>query len=119
MACHAHLAKTFTSIEESFAKSVMSKYAFVYMAQPLLHGAPAFVLACIGTDNKFCAEDVQKRWSYILSECKKRDITVLSFGADKSTAKISKTMNQSSILLVTVYCLCLHNYLMLLEHFVT
>ena len=47
-----------------------------------MHGAPAFVLACIGTDNKFCAEDVQKRWSYILSECKKRDITVLSFGAD-------------------------------------
>ena len=72
----------------------MSKYAFVYMAQPLLYGAPAFVLACVGTDNKFCAEDVQKRWSYILTECKKRDITVVSFGADGDSREL-KSMKLS------------------------
>ena len=43
-----HLAISFQSIEESFKNSETSKYAFVYMAQPLPPGIPAFPLACIG-----------------------------------------------------------------------
>lgn len=99
---NAHLAVSFVSIKESFRNSVMSKYAFVYMAQPLLHGAPAFVLACIGTDNRFCAEDVQKQWSYILTECKIRDITVVSFGADGDSRELKSI--QLSVQLFNTCC---------------
>ena len=38
------------------------------MAQPLKSSAPAFILGCMTTDNKFTAEHVLKRWSHIYSE---------------------------------------------------
>lgn len=43
---------------------------------------PSFCLACFGTDNKFTTEHVIKRWKYIFEECQKRDILVVTFGAD-------------------------------------
>ena len=76
-----HLAISFQSIEESFKNSETSKYAFVYMAQPLSPGIPAFPLACIGTDN------ILKRWSYIVTECQNRGIIVLRFGTDSGELK--------------------------------
>ena len=78
----AHVAISFQSIEDSFKSSKISKYALVYIAQPLSPGVPAFPLACIGTDNKFTADILLKRWSHISSECQKRGISVLSFGSD-------------------------------------
>ena len=39
-------------------------------------------LACVGTNYKFTAENVCLLWKYIYMECKKRNIYVLSFGAD-------------------------------------
>eukprot|EP00731_Ephydatia_muelleri_P021868 Em0014g459a len=51
--------------EDSFKSSKISKYALVYIAQPLSPGVPAFPLACIGTDNKFTADILLKRWSHI------------------------------------------------------
>ena len=73
----------------------MAKYAFVYMAQPLSEGIPAFCLACMGTDNKFTAHHVLKRWKYIFSECKKRGIIVVSFGADGDSREL-KAMQVST-----------------------
>ena len=52
------------------------------MAQALKERVPAFCLACIGTDNKFRADLVLKRWKYISTKCSKRGIKVISFGAD-------------------------------------
>lgn len=54
----------------------------MYMAQPLCSNAPSFCLACFGTDKKFNTQHVLKRWKYIYTECYKRGITVISFGAD-------------------------------------
>ena len=76
----------------------MAKYAFVYMAQPLCKGVPAFCLACMGTNNKFTADLVLKRWLYLFSECKKRGITVASFGADGDSREL-KAMQVSAQLL--------------------
>ncbi len=45
------------------------------MAQPLCESVPAFCLAVMGTDNKFTAEDVLKRWNYLVLECKKFGIS--------------------------------------------
>ena len=60
--CDSFLATSFESIEECFTNAVISKYAFVYMAQPLSSSVAAFCLACFGTDNKFTALHVLKRW---------------------------------------------------------
>ena len=36
----------------SFDMFATTKYAYVFMAQPLAQNTPAFCLACFGTDNK-------------------------------------------------------------------
>ena len=66
------------------------------MAQPLCQNVPAFCLACVGTNNKFMAEQVLKRWKYIL-ECK-IGIDVVSFGADGDSREL-KSMQVSSHLM--------------------
>ena len=91
-------AVLFNAIEDYFATDDVAKYAFVYMAQALHEGVPAFCLACMGTDNKFTAELVLKRWKYMFSECKKRGITVVCFGADGDSREL-KAMQVSSQLL--------------------
>ena len=54
---------------------------YVYMVQPLAApDVPSFCLACFGTNNKFTSEHVLLRWQYILKECQKRNIYVLSLG---------------------------------------
>lgn len=93
----AFVAVSFESIEESFHVADVAKYAFVYMAQSLSEGVPAFCLACMGTNNKFTAHRVLKRWKYIYSECKKRGIMVVSFGADGDSREL-KAMQVSSLL---------------------
>ena len=92
------IAVSFEAIEESFRVADVAKYAFVYMAQPLSKSVPAFCLACMGTNNKFTAEHVLNRWKYIVSECKKRKITVVSFGADGDSREL-KAMQVSTQLL--------------------
>lgn len=54
-------------------------------------------LACIGTDNKFTTEHVLKRWKYIYTECQKRGIVVVSFGADGDAREL-RSMKLSSAL---------------------
>jgi len=63
-------------MESHFKDGSVAKYAFVYMAQPLAAGVPAFCLACIGTDNKFNADVVSKRWKYIYDKLLQRGISL-------------------------------------------
>ena len=41
-----------------FLENSISKYAYIYMAQPLLECCPSFCLMLMGIDNKFKAESV-------------------------------------------------------------
>ena len=50
------LALTFEGMEEMFIDNQISKYAYVYMVQPLMVDCPSFCLMIIGTDNKFTAK---------------------------------------------------------------
>ena len=93
------LATSFDAIESMFAQATIAKYAYVYIAQPLFHNAPPFCLSCVGSDNTFTAHDVLLRWNYIISECKKRDIVVVSCGAD-GDPKLLKAMRVSASLVV-------------------
>ena len=76
------LATSFETIEEYFRSEQISKLAYVYVAQCVSAAVPPFCLGCIGTNNSFAAPDVLKRWRYIYLECQKKEITVISFGAD-------------------------------------
>ena len=88
------LAVSFESIQEYFHSGTLSKHAFLYMAQPICDGVPAFCLSCIGTDNKFCYKLVLKRWKHIHFECQKRGIRVVSFGTDGDSREL-KAMQMS------------------------
>lgn len=94
----SYLAVSFTAIEKMFKTASFAKYAYVYMAQPLGSRDPPFCLACIGSDNKFTAEQVLLWWKYIYNECKKRVITVASFSGD-GDSRIMNAMKTSVSLL--------------------
>ena len=94
------LAVSFSAIEDMFKHFPISKYAYVYMAQPLGQSIPPFCLACLGSDNKFDADHVILRWKFIYTECRKRSIDVLSFGGDGDT-RILKAMKVSTLLSTT------------------
>jgi len=94
------LATSFQAMEEMFKANKRAKYAYVYMAQCLSRKVPPFCLGCIGTDNCFIATDVLNRWKYIYSQCKQRNISVVSFGSDGDSRclramKISCQLNTS------------------------
>ena len=92
------LAVSFEHIENCFKNGELSRYAFLYMAQPIAPAVPSFVLACIGTNNRFNAELVQTRWLHINEQCKKRGISVISHGADGDSREM-KAMKLSCDLL--------------------
>lgn len=80
------------------ATASLAKYAFVYMVQPRTIEVPPFCLACIGTDNKFNAEMVMKRWQYIYDQLNQRGIHLVSIGADGDSREL-KGMHVSAQLL--------------------
>lgn len=65
-----YTAKSAEEIKE-FMNKPRSNLVYVIMAQPLQKGAPAFILQLFGTNNKFTAVDVSKRWRYTENELKK------------------------------------------------
>lgn len=69
-------------IREAFQNYNTSINAYVYMAQPLVNQAPAFLLTVFGTDNVFDNKKVLLRWNYIKQECRKQNIDVLGFSSD-------------------------------------
>jgi len=89
------IASSFAAIYAMFKNNSVAKYAYVYMAQSLANNVPAFCLACLGTDNKFTALTLMQRWKYIVTECNKRNIAVVSFGGD-GDSRIMKCMKVSS-----------------------
>ena len=82
------LATSFGAIEKMFATNELAKYAYAYVAQPVSLNAPAFCIACIGSNNRFKTDDVLQRWKYIYSQCTACGITVVSFGADGDTREL-------------------------------
>ena len=92
------IAVSFEAMQDAFQNAKLANNAFVFMAQSLCDGVPAFCLACVGTDNKFSADLILNRWTHIVSECKKRGITVASFGADGDSREL-KAMQVSTSLL--------------------
>lgn len=84
------LATSFTTIEKMFSDSSIAKFAYIYMAQPLQQNISPFCLSYPGSDNKFTAQEVLLKWKYIVSECSKRNVMVLSFSRDGDTRVLNQ-----------------------------
>lgn len=76
---------TLKDIENSFQAETAAINAYVYMAQPLVDGAPAFCISVFGSDNCFTSNDVLTRWRHIQKEASKYGITVLGIASDGDT----------------------------------
>ncbi|XP_044760486.1 uncharacterized protein LOC123317922 [Coccinella septempunctata] len=89
------LATSAKAIQDHFENAIRSNYAYVIMAQPISQNAPGYCLAIFGTDNRFTAADVTKRWQHIKLNLKERGATVLGFGSDGDT-RLLKAMRQGA-----------------------
>lgn len=79
---NAFILCTFDELKTSFETSPVANYAHVIVAKPLTAEAPSFVFFVLGTDSKYDHKVILDRWSHIETELGKRDIKVISFGAD-------------------------------------
>ncbi|KAK4873812.1 hypothetical protein RN001_013172 [Aquatica leii] len=89
------LATSAKRIQDYFQNGIRSNYAYVVMAQPLSPSAPGYCLSIFGTNNRFIADDLMKRWQHIKLNFKKRGIIVLGFASDGGT-RFLKAMRQAA-----------------------
>lgn len=90
-------ARSANEIVEHFSsQNPTASYVNTVMAKPL-GNAPAFCLLIFGSDNKFTAREVAKRWRYIISELERLNISVLSISSD-SDPRYNSAMRQNSSL---------------------
>lgn len=75
-----------------FEKCDTSNYVYCIMAQPLCDNASVFCLAMFGTNNKFTASQVLKRWEWMERKLKEEDIEIVGFSSDGDT-RLLKAMN--------------------------
>lgn len=78
---YSYQARNDSEILQHFAHEEPAHFVNVIMAQPLKKVAP-FCLLIFGTNSKYTAEDVSKRWSYIVDQLVKLNITVVSISSD-------------------------------------
>lgn len=85
-------------IKSYFESNPICNYAYVVMVQPLVDKATPFVLCIFGTDNKFNAKDVARRWQWVKNEGKEKyGITFLANCSDGDT-RLMKCMQQQMFL---------------------
>ena len=82
----AFVLTTFIELKNVYENTPIANYAHCIVAKPLTVDAPSFVFFVLGTDSKYDHTVILNRWEHIESELKKRDITVISFGADGAGA---------------------------------
>jgi len=64
-----------------FETESIATEVYVIIAQPLHTGASSFTLCFFGS-NKFTAEDILKRWSFLEDQAEKHNIQVQGFSSD-------------------------------------
>lgn len=86
-------AESAVQIVEHFNAPISDSLTTI-MAQPL-GGSSSFCLMVFGSDNRYTANDVSKRWQHIVSTLKQLGIGVLSISSD-SDPKFNKAMRMNS-----------------------
>ena len=75
-------ARNITEIIQHFSSGDVSGFLNVIMAQPVVKRVSPFCLLLFGTDSKYSAIDVKKRWQHIVNELNKVGVQVLTIGSD-------------------------------------
>lgn len=57
----------------------LSTLVYIVAAQPIKEKAPPFIVQIFGTNNKFKADDVSKRWEHTIHELKKYELNLKAF----------------------------------------
>lgn len=85
--CDAFMARSAFEIEQNFLLNSdnVSSFVNVIMAQPLRQGYSPFCLLMFGSNNKYSAMDVVKRWLFIKHELNKVGIEVLVVSSDSDS----------------------------------
>lgn len=79
-----------------FSTSATSNYAYVIVVQPLGPKAPSFILCMYGTNNRFKASQVLKRWTWMQCEAAKYGLEIIAFSSD-GDSRLVKTMIHRTI----------------------
>lgn len=93
---YSYRARNEQEILQHFACGQVSHFVNVIMAQPLGKVAP-FCLLVFGTNSKYTAEDVSKRWIHIVDQLRNLNINVISISSD-SDPKYNSAMRKNSCL---------------------
>ena len=80
--CHAFILDTYENIKDAVAKNASAKYAHCILAQPVDGVAPPSIMFVLGTESKYDFKVIQQRWDHIEAELLRRNIRIVSFGAD-------------------------------------
>lgn len=91
---YSYKARNDSEILHHFAYEEPAHFVNVIMAQPLSKVAP-FCLLIFGTNSRYTAEDVSKRWSHIVDQLAKLNINVVSISSD-SDPKYNSAMRKNS-----------------------
>lgn len=90
----SYKARNNREILQHFAYGETAHFVNVVMAHPLGKAAP-FCLLVFGTNSKYTAEDVSKRWLHIANQLCKLNIVVTTFSSD-SDPKYNSAMRKNS-----------------------
>lgn len=90
-----NVAETASDIKNLLSKNSVSSLINLVMVQPLLDRSAAFCLLAYGTENRFTARDVFRRWKYIESILIKHGFKVCG-GSGDGDSKILKNMKAKS-----------------------
>lgn len=72
-------------IREYFQSGRIANYVYVIIAQSLQEGVPAFCFSFFGSDNRFTAIDVIRRWKWMQMQATLHGITLVEFSSDGDT----------------------------------
>jgi hypothetical protein len=74
--------ESFDDLKDWFDNTDRSKFINLYMAKSLTPSVPPIILSAYGSNNKFEAIDVIKRWLYIYNQSLNQGVRVVGFSTD-------------------------------------
>ena len=80
--CNVFCFETFDELKSAFENKKVSKFAHCVIAQPVDVSTPSFVMLILGTDSTYTSDVIEKRWRFIETELARRNIKIISYGAD-------------------------------------
>lgn len=93
----AFVLETFDEIKETYHSKTVDKYAHCIVAKPVNVDSPSFLLFVLGTDSKYTHTAVTQRWTYIQKELLKRNVHVITNGADGAGPFLKAMVTESGL----------------------